>query len=86
MLAPCTYTPKSTDPGQAAPAATTAAGTAGEPAGGDADRPSGARVLRGFRVAHVFDISQTDGDPLPDVRPELLAGDAPAALWDGLAA
>jgi len=45
--------------------ATTAAGTAGEPAGGDADRLTGAPVLRGFRVAHVFDISQTEGDPLP---------------------
>jgi hypothetical protein len=33
-------------------------------------------VLRGFRVAHVFDISQTDGDPLPDIVPELLTGDA----------
>ncbi|WP_336029216.1 ArdC-like ssDNA-binding domain-containing protein [Geodermatophilus sp. FMUSA9-8] len=89
VLAPCTYTPKSTDPGQAAPAAATATGTstgtAGEPAGGDADQRAGARVLRGFRVAHVFDISQTDGDPLPEIRPELVTGDAPAALWDALA-
>jgi hypothetical protein len=86
VLAPCTYTAKSTDPGQAAPAAATATGTAGEPSGGDADRPAGARVLRGFRVAHVFDISQTEGDPLPDITPELLTGDAPAALWEALAA
>ena len=43
-------------------------------------------MLRGFRVAHVFDISQTEGDPLPDIVPELLTGDAPAALWDALAA
>ncbi|MCF6509542.1 ImmA/IrrE family metallo-endopeptidase [Blastococcus sp. MG754426] len=85
VLAPCTYTPKNTDPGQAAPAAATATGTAREPAGGDADQRAGARVLRGFRVAHVFDISQTDGDPLPDIVPELLTGDAPAALWDALA-
>ncbi|MDK3258946.1 ArdC-like ssDNA-binding domain-containing protein [Blastococcus capsensis] len=94
VLAPCTYTPKDTpadtgtgqDTRRAAPAATTAAGIAGEPAGGDADQSARGRVLRGFRVAHVFDISQTDGDPLPDVRPELLTGDAPAALWDALAA
>ena len=43
-------------------------------------------MLRGFRVAHVFDISQTEGDPLPEIRPELLTGDAPAALWEALAA
>ncbi|WP_240619489.1 ArdC-like ssDNA-binding domain-containing protein [Blastococcus sp. TF02-8] len=92
VLAPCTYTPKGASTGQgtdrAAPAAATATGTetAGEPAGGDADRPAGARVLRGFRIAHVLDISQTEGEPLPDITPELLAGDAPAALWDALAA
>ncbi|SFD96140.1 ArdC-like ssDNA-binding domain-containing protein [Blastococcus tunisiensis] len=94
VLAPCTYTPKGTGTGtgqdarQAAAAAASAsgvAGTAGEPTGGD-DRPAGARVLRGFRVAHVFDISQTQGDPLPDIAPELLTGDAPAALWEALAA
>jgi hypothetical protein len=43
-------------------------------------------VVRGFRVAHVFDVSQTEGDPLPEIRPELLTGDAPAALWEALAA
>ena len=73
-------------PSPAAPAATSGTGTAGEPTGGDTDRPARGRVLRGFRVAHVFDISQTDGDPLPDIAPELLTGDAPAALWEALAA
>ncbi|WP_239521087.1 ArdC-like ssDNA-binding domain-containing protein [Blastococcus saxobsidens] len=94
VLAPCTYAPKDTradtgtgqDTRQASPAATTATGTAAEPAGRDTERPAGGRVLRGFRIAHVFDISQTDGDPLPDVVPELLTGDAPAALWEALAA
>ncbi|TQN37308.1 uncharacterized protein DUF955 [Blastococcus colisei] len=96
VLAPCTYTPKDARAGtgtgqdtrRAAPAATTASGraeTAGEPASGDADQSARGRVLRGFRVAHVFDISQTEGYPLPDVVPELLTGDAPAALWDALA-
>ena len=88
VLAPCTYTRKDagTGTGQDTDRAVPAAGTAGEPSGGDADRPAGARVLRGFRVAHVFDICQTEGDPLPDITPELLTGDAPAALWQALAA
>ena len=47
------------------------------------------RVLVGVRIAHVFDISQTDGDPLPQPdpawRPTLLTGQAPDGLWDGLA-
>jgi hypothetical protein len=43
--------------------------------------------LRGFRIVHVFDISQTDGDPIEDldaIRPKLLDGDAPEGIWDGL--
>lgn len=43
------------------------------------------RQLRGFKVVYVFDISQTEGEPLPDVRPQLLAGEAPAGLWESLA-
>jgi hypothetical protein len=42
------------------------------------------RMLRGFRVTHVFDISQTDGEPLPEVRPELLGGSAPFGVWEAL--
>lgn len=42
------------------------------------------RELRGFRVVHVFDVTQTEGDPLPDVEPELLTGAAPDQLWDDL--
>jgi antirestriction protein ArdC len=44
--------------------------------------------IRGFRVVHVFDISQTEGEELPDldaVRPKLLDGDAPEGIWDALA-
>lgn len=43
--------------------------------------------LRGFRIVHVFDISQTDGDPIEDldaIRPKLLDGDAPEGIWDAL--
>ena len=43
------------------------------------------KVLRGYRVVPVFDISQTTGDELPRPRPALLAGDAPTGLWDALA-
>ena len=46
--------------------------------------PLSRRELRGFRVVHVFDVTQTDGAPLPDVRPQLLDGDAPELLWDRL--
>jgi antirestriction protein ArdC len=49
------------------------------------ERPALARVLRGFRVVHVFDVSQTEGPDLPDVAPSLLEGAAPAVLWDRLA-
>ena len=44
------------------------------------------RVLAGFRVASVFDVSQTDGAPVPEApRPPLLEGQAPDGLWEGLA-
>jgi antirestriction protein ArdC len=54
------------------------------PPQGDAE-PAAKRVLRGFKVVHVFDVTQTDGNPLPDVGPELLRGEAPELLWDHLA-
>src|SRR5215211_6915899 len=44
------------------------------------------RQVRGWKIERVFDISQTDGAPLPDVAPARLNGDAPKGLWDGLAA
>jgi antirestriction factor ArdC-like protein len=43
-----------------------------------------ARRLAGFTVEHVWDISQTTGEPLPEVRPSSLVGEAPAGLADGL--
>ena len=49
------------------------------------EHPELARVLRGFRVVHVFDLSQTDGEPLSEVAPVLLEGDAPVTLWARLA-
>lgn len=44
-----------------------------------------ARQLQGFRAVHVFDVAQTDGEPLPEVAPKLLTGAAPESLWDRLA-
>ena len=42
--------------------------------------------LIGLKPAHVWDISQTDGEPIPETpRPTLLRGQAPEWLWDGLA-
>ena len=45
--------------------------------GEDQDRP---RELRGFRVENVWDVSQTDGEPLPEVASARLEGDGPAGL------
>jgi hypothetical protein len=43
------------------------------------------RAVRTFRVTHVFDISQTEGPPLPEVRPQLLTGDRDPTLFTALA-
>lgn len=40
------------------------------------------RIVVGFRVVTVFDVTQTDGEPLPDVGPRLLIGDADAGVLD----
>jgi antirestriction protein ArdC len=51
----------------------------------DQEEPSYIKQLRGFQIEHVFDISQTDGDPIPDVHPVPLEGDGPEELWDDIA-
>lgn len=76
ILAPCIYQQLDYD--------TAAQPTTGHVGLGD-DEAEPARVLRGFKIVHVFDITQTDGDPVPDNTPELLLGEAPAGLWDHLA-
>ncbi|RXZ70296.1 ArdC family protein [Agromyces albus] len=55
------------------------------------ERPRAGEIVRsrmvGVRPAYVWDVSQTDGRPLPELpRPNLLHGEAPPGLWDGLAA
>ncbi|TXH43017.1 MAG: serine/arginine repetitive matrix protein 2 [Actinobacteria bacterium] len=58
---------------------------------GPREKPKPGEVVRsrmiGARPAYVWDVSQTDGDPLPTTpAPVLLEGEAPTGLWDGLAA
>lgn len=54
------------------------------------ERPAPGEAVRskvvGVRPAYVWDVSQTSGAPFPEQpRPELLQGQAPEGLWDGLA-
>ncbi len=42
------------------------------------------KVIQRFKVAHVFDIAQTEGEPVPGM-PEQLTGEADQTVWDGLA-
>ncbi|HMJ77979.1 MAG TPA: ArdC-like ssDNA-binding domain-containing protein [Iamia sp.] len=76
ILAPCTYARSNDGKGDDPPTAST------DDQGGEG-RPS--RVLRGFKVVHVFDVSQTDGDPLPEAPVTILSGETPAELTDRLA-
>ena len=76
IFAPCRYKaqPSENGPGAASP--------------DDKNQDKGKFVVKGFRIVHVFDISQTDGEPIEDLealRPKLLDGDAPEGIWDALA-
>ncbi len=82
ILAPCIYRPKAVDraePNTPAGQEPATSGGGAVPQGG-----GGQRQVRGFRVVHVFALSQTEGAPLPQVGPTLLVGHAPAGLWDAL--
>lgn len=55
------------------------------------EKPRPGEVVRskmvGVRPAYVWDVSQTDGAPLPELpSPMILTGEAPAGLWNGLKA
>jgi hypothetical protein len=80
ILAPCVY--------PAPPRASSEESTVDASAMPSAE-PSRAAVpdrhLRGFRVVHVFDVTQTEGQALPDVSPAQLVGAAPEGLWENLA-
>ena len=50
----------------------------------DSDEP---KVIHGFGIAHVFDISQTDGDPIPEApRVSEITGDSPQGASNALEA
>jgi Predicted Zn peptidase len=55
------------------------------------EKPKPGEVVRsrmvGAKPAYVWDVSQTTGDPIPErPTPQLLEGEAPAGLWNGMAA
>ena len=43
----------------------------------DTDEGEDERRLFGFKAVHVFDVSQTDGEPLPEILPTVVEGDLP---------
>lgn len=83
IFAPCKYKQKDESSEQShSPASNGALGSSS-----DSDSAQATHVIKGFRVVHVFDISQTEGEPLDDldaVRPKLLDGEAPEGIWDAL--
>ena len=48
--------------------------------GEDAETEEPKRIVTGFLVVSVFDVSQTDGEPLADIGPRLLTGPGDADL------
>ncbi len=49
----------------------------------DQDPTEGVRVLMGFKPVTVFDLAQTDGEPLPEIATRL-QGDDPVGAYGGL--
>lgn len=80
ILAPVTA--RFASPSPSDPASWRRLGRGEKPLAGEAVRTK----LVGLKPAHVWDVSQTTGDPIPEPpRPTLLRGQAPEGLWDGLA-
>ena len=84
ILAPVTRRAEQSDTGAGNTGSTgRSSPSKGDPPAGE----SSPRRMVGVRIAHVFDYSQTEGQPLADfeaIRPTLLTGQAPDRLWDGL--
>ena len=58
----------------------------GNPVLDDSGRQRHRQEMIGVKAVSVFDVSQTDGPPVPEApRPVLLTGQAPPGLWDSLA-
>lgn len=71
---------ESTAPDSSAGTGEQSSAPTGEPGAGRAGR-----ALVGFTAVTVFDLAQTDGEPLPEPPAMRLAdGEAPVGLWDGL--
>lgn len=85
IYAPVTARRGSTDSHEPDPQdSDTAEGPRADPPTPDTQKAN--RGITGVKVAHVFDVTQTDGDPVPQQPlPDLLAGQAPDGLWDALA-
>lgn len=47
---------------------------------------NGRYVIRGYTTATVFDVAQTEGDPLPQIGATELTDDVPSGLWESVAA
>ena len=59
---------------------------AGRPLVDEQGRQRHGQEVMGVRPVSVWDISQTDGPPIPEApQPRLLTGEAPPGLWDSLA-
>ena len=57
----------------------------GNPVRGEDGKPVQEVRIVGVKPVSVFDVSQTDGDPLPEPpQAKLLTGQAPPGLWDAL--
>jgi antirestriction protein ArdC len=78
ILAPCVYRAKQTaqESHQGADSEDTAQEPASEPTA----------VLRGFTVVSVFDVAQTDGEPLPEIPVHRLTGNEGAPIYARLLA
>ncbi|GAA2778900.1 hypothetical protein [Crossiella cryophila] len=53
------------------------------------EKPEQRKAVSGFMLVPVVDVSQLQGNPpapAPVAQPRALSGDAPAGLWDGIAA
>jgi antirestriction protein ArdC len=90
ILAPMTFTRRAAadttdavDTGRTVRPAGPAADTTSGPSMPDSNQDKPATITR-FKVVHVFDLDQTDGQPLPG-QADRLNGTGNQALWDGLA-